>query len=55
MGPVPIAQRGANGVNGVLDQYQSSSGDSATSGSMLVAEHGFVRFRELSDIGINEC
>lgn len=26
---------------------QSSSGDSATSGSMLVAEHGFVRFRPL--------
>lgn len=26
---------------------QSSSGDSATSGSMLVAEHGFVRFRAL--------
>jgi hypothetical protein len=41
--------------NNVLDQYQSSSGDSATSGSMLVAENGFVRFRELSDIGINEC
>jgi hypothetical protein len=43
------------GSNNVMDQYQSSSGDSATSGSMLVAEHGFVRFRELSDIGINEC
>lgn len=41
--------------NNVMDQYQSSSGDSATSGSMLVAENGFVRFRELSDIGINEC
>jgi hypothetical protein len=44
-----------NNNNSNLDQYQSSSGDSATSGSMLVAEHGFVRFRELSDIGINEC
>ena len=44
---------GSSNMN--MDQYQSSSGDSATSGSMLVAEHGFVRFRELSDIGINEC
>ncbi|CRL06944.1 CLUMA_CG019959, isoform A [Clunio marinus] len=44
-----------SGSSNVMDQYQSSSGDSATSGSMLVAEHGFVRFRELSDIGINEC
>lgn len=51
--PTGHHQRG--GSNNVMDQYQSSSGDSATSGSMLVAEHGFVRFRELSDIGINEC
>lgn len=35
-------------------QQQSSSGDSATSGSMLVAEHGFVRFRALDDIGVNQ-
>ncbi|XP_055857660.1 uncharacterized protein LOC129920473 [Episyrphus balteatus] len=28
----------------------SSSGESANSGSMLVAEHGFVRFRALDDI-----
>ncbi|CAG9807426.1 unnamed protein product [Chironomus riparius] len=48
-------QQQRSGSSNVMDQYQSSSGDSATSGSMLVAEHGFVRFRELSDIGINEC
>lgn len=28
-------------------QHSSSSGESATSGSMLVAEHGFVRFRAI--------
>lgn len=36
----------------IVEPQQSSSGDSATSGSMLVAEHGFVRFRALDDIGI---
>lgn len=51
----PHHQPQRSGSSNVMDQYQSSSGDSATSGSMLVAEHGFVRFRELSDIGINEC
>lgn len=36
----------------IIEPQQSSSGDSTTSGSMLVAEHGFVRFRALDDIGI---
>lgn len=36
----------------IIEPQQCSSGDSTTSGSMLVAEHGFVRFRALDDIGI---
>ncbi|KAJ6641022.1 hypothetical protein Bhyg_05955 [Pseudolycoriella hygida] len=38
-------------INGGSSDAQNS-GDSATSGSMLVAEHGFVRFRALDDMGI---
>lgn len=38
-------------LNGGSSDAQNS-GDSATSGSMLVAEHGFVRFRALDDMGI---
>lgn len=37
-----------------IDAQHSSSGESATSGSMLVAEHGFVRFRALDDMGISK-
>jgi hypothetical protein len=40
-------------VNPYAGEQSGSSGDSATSGSMLVAEHGFVRFRALDDIGLN--
>jgi hypothetical protein len=50
----PHHQPQRSGSSNVMDQYHSSSGDSATSGSMLVAQDGFVRFRDLSDIGINE-
>lgn len=49
----PHHQPQRSGSSNVMDQYHSSSGDSATSGSMLVAQDGFVRFRDLSDIGIN--
>lgn len=34
----------------VLHQTNSGSGESASSGSMLVAENGFVRFRPLEEI-----
>lgn len=35
----------------VLPENSSSGGESATSGSMLVAEHGFVRFRAIDQQG----
>lgn len=40
------AQQSGSGTQG------SSSGDSASSGSMLVAEHGFVRFKALDELNI---
>lgn len=47
-GVAPIPTRGGLSLDAGGDaQHSSSSGESATSGSMLVAEHGFVRFRAI--------
>lgn len=44
----PMPTRGGLSLDAGADaQHSSSSGESATSGSMLVAEHGFVRFRAI--------
>lgn len=44
------AGSGGGGGGATCTSTSSSGGDSANSGSMLVAEHGFVRFRALDDM-----